>query len=273
MGWTGDLGGDLRWALRGLRKRPTFTVVAVATLALGIGSNSAIFTLVSAHFLAPLPYDDPGDLVLVWEAERATGDVMTVSPGNFFAWKEEARSFADLAAFNVDVATVSGGDGAAEQVTASLVTPDFFRVLGVRPELGGFFAADAVDEASGDLVVLGHALWVRRFAADPSIVGKDVRIDGRPHTVVGVAPAGFRQPERSLELAGRPALAPPAAGRPARRLRLPLPAHRGTPRARGLRRAGAHGDVRARRPAGAGPPGAERGVDGHRPHPRRLPVG
>ncbi len=198
MGWLGDVGGDFRWALRGLRKRPTFTFVAVATLALGIGSNSAIFTLVSAHFLTPLPYGRPGDLVLIWEAERATGDVMTVSPGNYFAWKDEAGSFTDIAAFNVDMATVSGGDGAAEEVAASVVTPDFFQVLGVSPELGAVFTAETARDASGDLVVLSHALWTRRFGADPSIVGKDVRIDGRPHTVVGVAPAGFRQPERRL---------------------------------------------------------------------------
>jgi len=172
--------------------------VAVATLALGIGSNSAIFTLVSAHFLAPLPYGRPSDLVLIWEANRATGDVMTVSPGNYFAWKEEAGSFADIAAFNVDMATISGGEGGAEEVAASVVTPEFFQVLGVAPELGATFDAEAVREASGDLVVLSHALWTRRFGADPSIVGKDVRIDGRLHRVVGIAPAGFRQPERSL---------------------------------------------------------------------------
>jgi putative ABC transport system permease protein len=175
-----------------------FATVAVLTLALGIGSNSAIFTLVSAHFLAPLPWERPRDLVLLWEADRATGDVTTVSPGNYWAWKEQARSFSGLAAFNVDVATVSDGEGAAEEVTASLVTPDFFEVLGVRPGMGAAFTADAARQASGDLVVLGHAIWVRRFGADPGIVGRSVRIDGRPHTVVGVAPEGFRQPERRL---------------------------------------------------------------------------
>lgn len=197
-----ELVADLRWALRALRKRPTFTAVAVATLALGVGANSAIFTLVSAHFLTPLPWRDPGSLVLVWEAERATGDVMTVSPGNYFAWKEEARSFSGLAAFNVDVATLSGEGGAAEEVPASVVTPGFFDVLGVRPELGGVFSAESVRAASGDLVVLGHALWVRRYGADPDIVGHTVRVDGRPHTVVGVTPPGFRQPERSLRWQG-----------------------------------------------------------------------
>ncbi len=198
MGGWDEVAGDVRWALRGLRKRPTFTAVAVATLALGIGSNSAIFTLVSAHFLTPLPWARPGELVLIWEAERASGDVMTVSPGNYWAWKEEARSFAGVAAFNVDVATISGGEGASEEVAGSVVTPDFFDVLGVRPELGGVFTADAARQADGDLVILSHALWVRRFGADPAIVGRTVRVDGRPHTVVGVAPEGFRQPERSL---------------------------------------------------------------------------
>jgi len=202
MGGWHEVVGDLRWALRGLRKRPTFAVVAVVTLALGIGANSAIFTLASAHFLAPLPWASPGELVLVWEAERASGDVTTVSPGNYWAWKEQARSFSGLAAFNVDVATISGGEEAAEEVRASVVTPDFFDVLGVRPELGGTFTTASARDADGNLVVLSHALWVRRFGADPRIVGRTVRIDGRPHTVVGVAPEGFRQPERSLSWQG-----------------------------------------------------------------------
>jgi putative ABC transport system permease protein len=188
---------DGRWAVRAMRKRPTFTLVAVATLALGIGANSAIFTLVDAQFAGALPYEDPGGLVFLWETDRGSSDVTTVAPGNYFAWKEETSSFTDVAAFNVDVATLSG-DGTAERVTASVVTPDFFSVLGVKPELGTTFSVDAAREADGDLVVLGHDLWVRRYGADPAVVGRTIRIDGRPHTVVGVLPATFRQPERDL---------------------------------------------------------------------------
>ncbi len=202
MGVFGDVGRDLAWAVRGLRRRPTFTVVAVLTLALGIGSNSAIFTLLSAHFLAPLPYDRPDDLVLIWEADRATGEVTTVSPGNYYAWKETARSLSAVAAFNVDGVTLSGEGGAAEEVAASIVTPDFFSVLGVQPELGSTFTAESARQASGDLVLLSHPLWVGRYGSDPAIVGRTVRIDGRPHTVVGVMPATFRQPERQLSWQG-----------------------------------------------------------------------
>lgn len=201
LNWIDEVLSDGLWAVRAMRKRPTFTLVAVATLALGIGANSAIFTLVDAQFLGGLPYKDPGGLVLLWETDRGSSDVTTVAPGNYFAWKQQTTSFTDVAAYNVDVATLSG-DGTAERVTASVVTPDFFSVLGVEPELGTTFSADATRDAAGDLVVLSHSLWVRRFGADPATVGRVIRIDGRPHTVVGILPATFRQPERDLSWQG-----------------------------------------------------------------------
>jgi putative ABC transport system permease protein len=195
--WLSEVSGDVRWAVRGMRKRPAFTAVAVATLALGIGSNSAIFTLASAHFLAPLPYADPDRVVLLWETDRGSMDVMTVAPGNYFAWKENTRSFADIAAFNVSTATLSGA-GFAERVRSSVVTPNFFSVLGVVPEVGTFFTEQTARAAAGDVVILSHSLWVRRFGADPGIVGRDIRIAGRPHRVLAVMPSSFRQPERDL---------------------------------------------------------------------------
>lgn len=197
MGWLDDVTGDVRCALRALRKRPTFTAVAVATLALGIGANSAIFTLVSAHFFEPLPYAHPDDLVLLWETERDDLEVTTVAPGNYFRWREDAASFTDIAAYNVDFATLSG-DGFAERVNAGLATPNFFDVLGVRPLLGPGFSDASVRAADQLQVILGHGLWTRRYGADPAIVGRDIRIEGRPYTVVGVMPARYRQPERTL---------------------------------------------------------------------------
>jgi len=197
MRWLGDVGADVRWALRGLRKRPGFTSVAVATLALGIGANSAIFTLVGAHFFESLPYDQPDELVLIWETGRNTQEVRTVAPGNYMSWREESTSFVDIAAYNVDFATLSGDDS-AERVTSSLVTPHFFDVLGAEPLLGSGFDASSVEAAGQYQVVLSHSLWTRRYGADPTLVGRDIRIDGRPHTVLGVMPAVFRQPERSL---------------------------------------------------------------------------
>jgi predicted permease len=197
MGRFESLMGDVRWAIRSLRRRRTFTVVALLTLGLGIGVNSAVFTLVEAHFLAPLPYDTPEEVVLLWEAERGSTDVTTVSPGNYHTWKRDAGAFRGVAAYNVDQATLSG-DGVAEGVVASVVTPGFFDVLGVRPVLGSRFDERAATEAAGRVVILGHGLWIRRYGSDPTIVGRDIRIDGAAHTVVGVLPPSFRQPEKSL---------------------------------------------------------------------------
>jgi len=197
MGWWENGAGDVRWAIRSLRKRPTFTLVSTATLALGIGANSAIFTLVSAHYFEALPYERPDELVLLWETGRNDLEVTTVAPGNYFTWREEATSFSDIAAYNVDNATLSG-DGPAERVDASLVSPHFFSLLGVTPAVGPGFDEASVRAAAGMQVMLGHALWTRRYGADPAIVGSDIRVDGRPYTVVGVLPATFRQPERSL---------------------------------------------------------------------------
>lgn len=188
---------DVRWAVRSLRKHPGVTAVAVLVLALGIGANSAIFSLAGAHFLEPLPYDEPDDLVLIWETAPASSDVTTVSPGNYFAWRERTRSLADLAAFNVDQAVLSG-EGEAERVPASVVTPHFFDLLGVSPLLGPGFDEATVRDADGRLVVLSHDLWARRYGSDPALVGRDIRIDGEPHTVVGVLPPDYRQPEQSL---------------------------------------------------------------------------
>ncbi|HKJ00929.1 MAG TPA: ABC transporter permease, partial [Longimicrobiales bacterium] len=198
MGWLDDVGRDVQWALRGLRRRPTFAAIAIATLALGIGANSAIFTLLQAHFFTPLPYGHPLELVLLWETDRNSQDVTTVAPGNYFTWRDNARSFADIAAFNVDVTTLSDGDGPAERVVASYVAPNFFDVLEARPELGTGFDEASARAADGRVVILGHALWARRYGADPALVGRDIRVGGLPYTVVGVMPASFRQPERAL---------------------------------------------------------------------------
>jgi len=193
-----DLTADVRWTIRSLRKRPTFAAVAVATLALGIGANSAIFTLLNAHFFAPLPWERPDELVLLWETERNSPAVTTVAPGNYFTWRSETESFQDVAAFNVDIATLSGSDGPAERLTASYVTPHFFEVLGVEPALGSGFDPSSAESVDGRLVMLSHGLWLRRYGSDPSIVGTDIQLDGAPHTVVGVLPADYRQPEQDL---------------------------------------------------------------------------
>ena len=194
----GDIFTDVKLALRVLRKRPTFAVVAVGTLVLGIVANSAIFTLVSAHFLAPLPYDRPDELVLLWETGRDGLGVTTVAPGNYYSWREQSNSFVDIAAYNVSSVTLSGEGGAAERVTASVVAPHFFDVLGVRPALGNGFDEQLAREADEQLVILSHSLWTRRYGGDASLVGTAIRINSRPHTVVGIMSPDFRQPEQSL---------------------------------------------------------------------------
>lgn len=198
MGLLDDGLRDVRHALRGLRRRPAFTAVAVITLALGIGANSAVFTLLDAHFFTPLPYDEPDEIVLIWETNRNSLEVTTVAPGNYFAWRDQAASFADVASFNVDFATLSGDEGPAERVNGSLVAPHFFEVLGVRAAVGTLFDEASVAASDGRVVVLSHGLWTRRYGADPGVVGRTIRVDGSPHTVAGVLPPSFRQPERTL---------------------------------------------------------------------------
>lgn len=201
MGRWSDWTRDLAWSFRAMGRRPGHTTVVVATLALGVGATSAVLALADAHFFAPLPYGTPHELVLIWETSRGSSEVTTVAPGNYHTWREEASSFRDVAAFNVDAATLSGGDG-AEEVAASVVVPHFFDVLGVQPALGSGFTEEAVRAADGRLVLLSHGLWTRRYGADPAVVGSDIRVDGHPHTVVGVLPPEYRQPERRLAWQG-----------------------------------------------------------------------
>ncbi|MEM7417180.1 MAG: ABC transporter permease [Gemmatimonadota bacterium] len=191
-----SIGSDVRWAVRTLRRRPGFTAVAVATLGLGMGANAAILTLANAHFFSDLPYGSPDELVLLWETGRNTDNVTTVAPGNYWSWRDEAASFSDIAAYNVDFATLSGDD-TAERVAASRVTPNFFDVLEASAGLGGTFVESVVRSNSAQ-VILSHGLWTRRYGADPGLIGESIRIDGRPFTVLGVMPPTFRQPEASL---------------------------------------------------------------------------
>lgn len=193
----GGLVRDVKMALRSLRRRPTFALVGAVTVALGIGANSAVFTLVSAHFLKPLPYGEPEGLALLWETRRNSDEVNTVAPANYFAWREQAGSFSSLAAFNVSSAVLTGSTS-AERVTGSVVTPNFFDVLGVTPLLGTGFDEASTLAADGRVVILGYGLWVRRFGGDRGIVGQTIRVDGQPHLVQGVLPRDYRQPERSL---------------------------------------------------------------------------
>ena len=187
---------DVRYALRQFRRSPGFTAVAVVLLGLGIGATTAVFSVVSALLLRPLPYADPERLVLL--AEYAKGDPTeregaTTSYANFLDWRAQARTFEAMAVVDRWTPALSGA-GEAERVQGQLVHPDMFRVLRVRPLLGRLFLPEEAKEGSDVNVVLSYGFWQRRFGGDPGIVGRTITLNARPRLVIGVLPRGFRAP-------------------------------------------------------------------------------
>jgi len=183
------LFGDLRYAARGLRAAPGFTVVTVITLALGIGATTAIFSAIYPILIQPLPYPDGHRIATIWELS-ADGQRMDGSYGMFHAMAERTHAFQSLAVFKPWLPTMTGSDQ-PERLTGQRVTSEYFRVLGVAPALGrDFLAAD--DRPQGPrVVILGDRLWRRRFAADPAIIGRDITLSDTQYTVIGVMPARF----------------------------------------------------------------------------------
>lgn len=184
---------DLRTAIRGLRHRPGAAVAALLTLTLGIGATTALLGVVDHVLLRPLAYGDAGDLYSVWGV-TASFDRIQPSHPDFLDWREVTTSL-ELAFVHGDVFAVRGGEG-VEQVTGSAVSPDFFGVMRTQAALGRTFAPDEEREGA-PVVVLSHGYWHRRFGGDRAAISGDVAIDGVPHTVVGVMPAGFEYPEWS----------------------------------------------------------------------------
>jgi putative ABC transport system permease protein len=182
---------DLRYALRSLRKSPGFVLIAVLTLALGIGANTAVFTVVNSVLLTPIPYLDADRLVLLWEAkDPARQATNVVNPGNYLDWKDRARSFTDLAAFTWTGIIFTGN--VPEMVQGRAVTPNFFDVLGVAPARGRTFTPEEAQPGGPRVIVISDGLWRRRFGADPGIVGRVVPIAGGTATVLGVMPPAMR---------------------------------------------------------------------------------
>jgi predicted permease len=193
---------DLRHALRRLRKSPAFAAVTVLTLALGVGPNVAIFSIVNSVLLQPLPYADPGRLVKVFETfPLAGGNTGTgsVSYANFRDWRAQARSFAGLAiaGFTGSANLAPEGGGDPQRLSVAQVGADLFPLLGVRPLLGRGLAAGEDSVGAPPVVLLGEALWRRRFAADPGVVGRRIVLDGVATTVVGVLPERITFPNAS----------------------------------------------------------------------------
>ncbi|MDP2577623.1 MAG: ABC transporter permease [Candidatus Palauibacterales bacterium] len=195
---------DIRYAVRTLRKRPGFTAAALLTLALGIGANTAIFTVVNGVLLKPLPYDAPDQLVRIWGVDRTRGPTRrNISPQDFLDWREQARSFEEIAAFTDSRETLTG-DGEPERVRIGAVTHGYFRALRMRPALGRTFAPeDDLPDAAAPVAVLSYEMWRTRFGGEPDIIGRTITINGDAVIVIGVAASDFRPPPSGTRLVAR----------------------------------------------------------------------
>jgi putative ABC transport system permease protein len=181
---------DLRYAVRVLASRPGFTVVAIVTLALGIGANAAIFTVVNAVLLRPLPFREPSRLVLLIE-RTAQLPTVTTSWLNYVDWRDQSRSFEAVAAMRNLTMTLTGR-GEPDRVPAKMVTASLLPLLGVSPALGRPFTADEDRAGAAGAALLSDALWRRRFGAAPDVLGRSITLDNQPYTIVGILPAGFQ---------------------------------------------------------------------------------
>ena len=191
---------DIRYGLRSLLKRRAFTAIALLTLALGIGVNSAIFSAVDSILLRPLPLKDPERLVSMWEQTLRDGIQQNeAAPANFFDLQSQTQSFEQIGAYGPDDVNVTG-DGEPERLDGQVVTANVFSILGVAPALGRTFSPNEDQLGQEHVVVLSDALWQRRFNRDPSIINRAVTLNGESFTVIGVMPRGFFFPEREIEL-------------------------------------------------------------------------
>ena len=193
--WTGELKQDLRVGLRMLGRSPGFALVAVLTLAVGIGANTAIFSVLRSVLLRPLPYPNPEQLVQVWTDHRALGrpEPEWLAPPDFIDLRDGNRTFSGMVSYGGWGPDITGS-GDPESLTGMTVGGNFFSLLGATPELGRLIAPADDDAAAPAVVVLGNALWKRRFGSDPTVVGRQITLNGNPWTVVGVLAPGFRAP-------------------------------------------------------------------------------
>jgi putative ABC transport system permease protein len=191
---------DVRFGLRGLLKRPGATLIALVTLALGIGVNTAIFSAVDSILLRPLPFKDPERVVSVWEQTPSLGIQQNqAAPANFFDLRNQSGAFEALGAYGpLDINLTGAGD--PERLDGQLVSANVFSILGVAPALGRTFLANEDQPGQEHVVVLSDALWQRRFNRDPSIINRAIALNGETFTVVGVMPRGFFFPARETEL-------------------------------------------------------------------------
>ncbi|HVT58377.1 MAG TPA: ABC transporter permease [Thermoanaerobaculia bacterium] len=196
-----DLLQDLRFAGRTFRRGPGFVAASILTLALGIGANVAVFSVVYGVMLKPLPFPDPERLVMLFETNPEFGwTAAEVAPANYLDWREPNRAFADITAYNDWIAPVTlTGDHEPEVLSAAAVTGNFFAVLGVPPPLGRGLRPEETWRGHR-VAVLSHRLWQRRFGSDPAVLGRTITLNSAATTVIGVMPAGFSFPFRDLDL-------------------------------------------------------------------------
>src|SRR5262245_28188904 len=191
---------DGLYALRGFRRAPLFASTVVATLGLAVGASTAIFAMVNAVVLRPLPYRDPDRLVDLAQRNRETGRRASVSPPNFFDLRGSTRTLAAVGAYWTPAVTLSAPGGVPERTRATLCTANVPDLLGVAPALGRSFSAGDDAPAAPRVALISNGLWRRRFGGDPAILGRDVLVDEAPVTVIGVMPKGFAFPVDGIEL-------------------------------------------------------------------------
>jgi hypothetical protein len=188
---------DLKHSFRRLQAIPGFAAIAILSLALGIGVNAAIFSVIYAFILQPLPYKDADRIVMLWtrDSKNKGNDHGGLSGGDFRDWKDSAQSFEQMALFTGGMQFTMTGAGNADRVNTEAVTPEIFPLLGVQARIGRVFRADEL--AGGGCALLSYGFWQRRFGGDPAVLGKVLRISSEPRTVVGVMPPGFRLMDNS----------------------------------------------------------------------------
>src|SRR6266705_2229271 len=193
-----NLVADFRYGLRILLRNPGFTLAAIVVLALGIGANSAIFSVVNAVLQRPLPYQDAYRIMQVWHVPPAKSlpgmSFFSVSPANYLDWQSQNQSFEKMAAYGFESFNVGGGER-PEAIRGSAVAPGFFSILRVQPVLGRTFSAEEDRPGQGNVVILGNKLWRDHFASDRNIVGRNVLLNSQTYTVIGVMPPKFKFPE------------------------------------------------------------------------------
>jgi predicted permease len=190
---------DIRYASRSLRRSGSLVIFALAALALGIGANTAVFSVVNGILFTPLPYAEPERLVRLWDSPAPSFPELSVSQASVVDWQKENTAFEQIGGYREDGFSLSG-EGVAQRVTGARVTPGLMETLDVSPLIGRWFAGEEFRFGTDRVVLLGYDLWRTRFGGDPGIVGREVRIEGSPRTVVGVMPQRFRVPLEGTEL-------------------------------------------------------------------------